>query len=69
MLTENLLRERRLERLLTKAQLAAKAGVSPHTVARAERGFDIGDVKQERIARALGVARRDLFPEREEVAS
>ncbi len=48
----------------TQKQLATVAGVSEWTIREAEQGRGaLNPLTQERIARALGVPREDLFPE------
>jgi transcriptional regulator with XRE-family HTH domain len=59
----NGVRDARVSALLTQEQLAEKAGVDTSTIVRAERGEGISYLSKERIARALGLGRRDLFPE------
>ena len=48
----------------TKKQLADKARVSQQTILKAERGESISEVSQARIAKALGISVRKLFPRR-----
>lgn len=62
-------KEARIRRLLKMQELATAAGVSYGTVYRAEHGLSVGDLSQEKIARALGIEdRRELFPEPDEAA-
>jgi transcriptional regulator with XRE-family HTH domain len=64
------IRDLRAEQGWSQEVLARRAGVSLGTVNRAELGLRIPTVMtQERIARALGVKRRELWPELDEVAS
>lgn len=54
----------REEQLLTKAELARKAGVSPLTVSRIESGFDCRVDTKRKIILALGLTpsdRRKVF--------
>lgn len=58
----NKLTEARLNKLMSRNELARKAGVSSVTVAKAERGeVELRDYNQTRIARALGLKREDIF--------
>lgn len=59
----------RAKRDLTQEDLARLARVNPSTIIRAEKGNSVSILTQERIARALGVPREELFPLLEEVAS
>lgn len=45
----------------TKQDLAREAGVSTQTIRKAERGQEVSEVSQARIAKALGVDVRSLF--------
>jgi DNA-binding XRE family transcriptional regulator len=58
--TNNVQRMRE-EQLLTKAELARKAGVSPLTVARIESGLDCRMDTQRKIILALGLTPSDRF--------
>ena len=51
----------REEQLLTKAELARKAGVSPLTVARIEHGLECRMDTQRKIIFALGLTPSDRF--------
>ncbi|HSD19429.1 MAG TPA: helix-turn-helix transcriptional regulator [Anaeromyxobacter sp.] len=51
----------REDQLLTKAELARKAGVSPLTVARIESGLDCRMDTQRKIILALGLTPSDRF--------
>jgi len=51
----NRLREARLERMLSKAELARKAGVSPLTIARIEEGCPARLETRRKILAALGL--------------
>lgn len=62
MVKETPLRAARVDALMTQEQLAEKAGVHATTIVRAEQGTLPGPLTQERIARALGLSRHDLFP-------
>lgn len=60
---KNRIRELRAELLLSQEKLAHKAGLAVGTVNRAERGQQVPNVvTQEKIARALGVSRSEVFP-------
>jgi transcriptional regulator with XRE-family HTH domain len=63
------LREARIRAQMSKTALAKAAGINRGTVVRAEQGIPINEISQERIARALGIDRRELFPEPQEAAS
>jgi DNA-binding XRE family transcriptional regulator len=49
------LRQAREERLLSKAELARRAGISPLTVDRIERGKDCRPETKRKILQALGL--------------
>ena len=51
----------REEQLLTKAELARKAGVSPLTVSRIESGLDCRVDTQRKIILALGLTPSDRY--------
>ena len=51
----------REEQLLTKAELARKAGISPLTVSRIENGLDCRVDTQRKIILALGFTPSDRF--------
>ncbi len=51
----------REEQLLTKAELARKAGISPLTVARIESGLECRMDTQRKIILALGLTPSDRF--------
>ena len=53
-LSDNRLRKKREERLMSKAELARKAGVSPLTIARIEKGYPCRLETMRRIILALG---------------
>ena len=55
----NNVRRMREEQLLTKAELARKAGVSPLTVARVESGLDCRVDTKRKIILALGLQPAD----------
>lgn len=57
----NNVRQLREEQLLTKAELARKAGVSPLTVARIESGLDCRMDTQRKIILALGLTPPDRW--------
>lgn len=60
----NRVQEERIARLLTQKQLAAAAGIDPTHLCRIEQGiFRPRPITQEKIARALGIPRNDLFPQ------
>ena len=64
------LRDLRAAKGWTQIKLAVLANVAPGTVAFAERDERYPDlIRRERIARALGVDRRAIWPEQQEVAS
>lgn len=50
----NRVKKKREERLMSKAELARKAGVSPLTIARIEKGFSCRLETMRRIILALG---------------
>ena len=65
-----LIKERRLERLLTQRQLADALGVDPLTVSRWERGeVPPNDLNRVRLARFLGGHPNDYVDYREEVVA
>jgi DNA-binding XRE family transcriptional regulator len=53
-LGHNRLKKKREERLMSKAELARKAGVSPLTIARIEKGYSCRLETMRRIILALG---------------
>jgi DNA-binding XRE family transcriptional regulator len=55
----NRLRELREDQLLTKAELARKAGISPLTVARIESGLECRVDTKRKIILALGLVPSD----------
>jgi DNA-binding XRE family transcriptional regulator len=60
----NRLREFRIERMMSKAELARKAGLSVLTVARIEKGYGCRMDTKRKILKALGLKlsdRRKLF--------
>ena len=60
----NNLREFRIERMMSKAELARKAGLSVLTVARIEKGFGCRMDTKRKILKALGLKladRRKVF--------
>ncbi len=59
----NPVQNERLRRLWTQEQFADRVGVNVSTVRKAERGIPLLLLTQERIARALGMKREELFPE------
>jgi transcriptional regulator with XRE-family HTH domain len=63
---ENRVRDERVRRLWTQPKLARKADVDLSTITRAEKGLPLSPLSEERIARAFGLERRDLFPEPDE---
>jgi transcriptional regulator with XRE-family HTH domain len=64
------LRDLRAAKGWTQIKLAVRANVAPGTVAFAERDERYPDlIRRERIARALGVERREIWPEEQEAAS
>jgi transcriptional regulator with XRE-family HTH domain len=65
MQTMNVVREARIRAKLRRTELAREAVVSYSTLERAERGERVDPVSQQKIADALGVERRELFPEAE----
>lgn len=56
-------RELRLQKEISQADLARLAGVSWAVIYRAEQGLPIRLLSQAKIARALEVERDELFPE------
>jgi len=64
--TTNRVRALREERLLSKAELARRAGVSPLTIDRIEKGADCRLDTKRKIILALGFSvedRRKVFPD------
>lgn len=59
---------RRIDLEMTQEDVARLAGISVFTISRIERGRVPAAVTAQKIARALGVLREDLWPE-EEMAS
>ena len=59
--TQNNVQRLREEQLLTKAELARKAGISPLTVARIESGLECRMDTQRKIIFALGLTPSDRF--------
>lgn len=57
------LKDLRIAKGWSQAKLAVRSGVAPGTVVRAEKDGPIREITQERIARRLGVDRRDIWPE------
>jgi DNA-binding XRE family transcriptional regulator len=60
----NKLREYRIENMMSKAELARKAGLSVLTVARIEKGYDCRMDTKRKLLRALGLKladRRKVF--------
>lgn len=58
------LRDLRAAKGWTQIKLAVRANVAPGTIAFAERDERYPDlIRRERIARALGVDRREIWPE------
>jgi len=56
---ENNLRQMREDQMLSKAELARKAGLSPLTIARIEKGKDCRMDTKRKIIKALGFDLRD----------
>jgi DNA-binding XRE family transcriptional regulator len=54
LLGHNRVKKKREERLMSKAELARKAGVSPLTISRIEKGFSCRLETMRRIILALG---------------
>ncbi len=52
---KNNLKKIREERLISKAELARKAGISPITVDRIEKGYGCRMTTKRRLIRALGL--------------
>jgi transcriptional regulator with XRE-family HTH domain len=64
------LRDLRAAKGWTQIKLAVRANVAANTIAFAERDERYPDlIRRERIARALGVDRRAIWPEEREAAS
>ena len=60
----NMLREYRIENMMSKAELARKAGLSVLTVARIEKGYDCRMDTKRKLLKALGLKladRRKVF--------
>jgi DNA-binding XRE family transcriptional regulator len=65
-LGQNLVRETREQRLMSKAELARKAGVSPLTIDRIEKGKSCRMETKRKIILALGYKlsnKEKIFPE------
>jgi DNA-binding XRE family transcriptional regulator len=65
----NRIRELRLARMMSKAELARKAGLSPITVSRIEEGFPARLETKRKLLEALGLSladREDVFFEDKE---
>jgi len=65
-LAQNIVREIREELLMSKAELARKAGVSPLTIDRIEKGKNCRMETRRKIILALGYSLADkdrIFPE------
>ncbi|MBU2499205.1 MAG: helix-turn-helix domain-containing protein [Proteobacteria bacterium] len=65
-LTQNIVKEIREELLMSKAELARKAGVSPLTIDRIEKGKNCRMETRRKIILALGYSLADkdkIFPE------
>lgn len=58
-MSKNNLKKYRESMLLSKAELARKAGISPLTVDRVERGFDCRVDTKRKIIQALGIRLAD----------
>jgi transcriptional regulator with XRE-family HTH domain len=57
-------RDERVAQLLTQKELADRAGIDPSHLCRIETGvFRPRLITQEKIARALGISRAQLFPQ------
>ena len=66
-LVSNRLREIRESRLISKAELARKAGISTLTIARIEQGEPCRQETKRKILAALGIStfdREKVFPEK-----
>ncbi len=59
--TSNNVQRLREEQLLTKAELARKAGISPLTISRIENGLDCRVDTKRKIIFALGLTPSDRF--------
>jgi DNA-binding XRE family transcriptional regulator len=55
----NRVRELRLERMMSKAELARRAGLSPLTISRVEEGYKCRLDTKRKILEALGLSLRD----------
>jgi DNA-binding XRE family transcriptional regulator len=55
----NRVRELRLERMMSKAELARRAGLSPLTISRVEEGFKCRLDTKRKILEALGLSLKD----------
>ena len=65
---KNRVQEIRESHLISKAELARKAGVSPLTIDRVEKGMDCRMDTKRKIIKALGLKisdAADIFPENE----
>lgn len=51
----------REEKAWSMAELARKAGVTPQTIAKTEKGLSINRISQLKIAKALGKTVDDVF--------
>ena len=55
----NRVRELRLERMMSKAELARRAGLSPLTISRVEEGYKCRLDTKRKILEALGLSLKD----------
>lgn len=55
-----IIRQAREQKGLSQAELAAKAGLSPTTIMKSERGADITPKTWAKIKDALGIVQKDL---------
>jgi len=55
----NRVRELRLERMMSKAELARRAGLSPLTISRVEEGYPCRLDTKRKILEALGLSLKD----------
>jgi len=58
----NNVKEFRLDKGWTITELARRTGLSPKTVSKMEKGIKVSEVSQRRVANALEVQHKKVFP-------